>query len=124
MADLHAGAKGMSKSAASCSIYPDLSAHEFGDWLGSYAQAMELNVWTSTTVESVSRNEREGNWILKIAKSDGSKRSIAVQYVVLAVGVPLKPPAFPGKVSSFHSEPRDNLLIYMAFNRMTFKAKS
>jgi len=56
-------------------------------WFESYAAAMELNVWTSTTVEAATFDAASGRGEVKIAQDDGTRRTIAPRHVVMATGV-------------------------------------
>ena len=56
-------------------------------WFESYAAAMELNVWTGTTVEAATYDTASGRWQVKIAQDDGTRRTIAPRHVVMATGV-------------------------------------
>ena len=56
-------------------------------WFESYAAAMELNVWTGTTVEAATYDAASGRWQVKIAQDDGTRRTIAPRHVVMATGV-------------------------------------
>jgi len=56
-------------------------------WFESYAAAMELNVWTGTTVEAATYDAASGRWQVKIVQDDGTRRTIAPRHVVMATGV-------------------------------------
>ncbi|KAG6834009.1 hypothetical protein H0H93_012598, partial [Arthromyces matolae] len=66
------------------------------NWLENYAESMELNVWTSSTVTSV---EPDGDsWNVRIAR-DGSERTFTVKHVVFATGLGSNDgiyPTYPG----------------------------
>lgn len=70
-----------------------LPKDKLAHWLESYAEAMELNVWTDTEVLSGERDD-DGTWTLTVRRSDG-ERVIRTPHVVLATGghsgVPNKP---------------------------------
>lgn len=61
---------------------------------------MELNVWTSTSVESV-RLQEDGRYEVVVKKADETTRTFNVAHVIMALGfgggVP-NMPTFPGKV--------------------------
>ncbi|KAH9948635.1 hypothetical protein B0H21DRAFT_219843 [Amylocystis lapponica] len=60
-------------------------ARKFGNWLEFYADALELNVWTSSTVEHAERHE-DNTWTATVRRSDGTERKLHVQHLVLALG--------------------------------------
>jgi cation diffusion facilitator CzcD-associated flavoprotein CzcO len=79
-------------------------------WLETYAQAMELDVWTGAGVTSATRDEATGMWTLKVDHSDGHQTDLRAPHLVMATGghsgVP-KIPNIPGiedfEGSVFHS---------------------
>ncbi|KAH9836843.1 FAD/NAD-P-binding domain-containing protein [Rhodofomes roseus] len=60
-------------------------AQKIANWLEYYAEAMELNVWTSTSAESV-RTQSDGRYEVMVKKADGTTRTFHVDHVVLALG--------------------------------------
>ena len=71
---------------------------KLADWLESYASAMELNVWTGTTLLDSAYDDEAGVWSVSIRKSDGSERTLAPRHVILATGAVGAPvvPDLPG----------------------------
>lgn len=71
---------------------------KLGDWLEFYASAMELNVWTSSSLEGASYDDATGRWTVRIRRADGQIRTLHPAHVVIATGVHGEPriPAFPG----------------------------
>ena len=78
-------------------------AQKLANWLEYYAEAMELNVWTNSSAESV-RLQDDGKYEVVVKKPDGTLRTFHVDHVVMALGlgggVP-KVPEIPGVVSVF-----------------------
>src|SRR6185312_17453699 len=68
-------------------------------WLESYAESMELNVWTGTELVGAAFDQTTHRWALRLRRADGSEREITTPHVVLATGsvsgVP-RIPALPG----------------------------
>jgi cation diffusion facilitator CzcD-associated flavoprotein CzcO len=58
-----------------------------GNWLETYAQAMECNVWTSTTLVEGRHDERTGAWSARVRRDDGSERVLHPRHIVFANGV-------------------------------------
>lgn len=58
-----------------------------GNWLESYAWAMECNVWTSTTLVEGSYDEAAGRWNARVRRADGSERTLHPRHLVFANGV-------------------------------------
>ena len=58
-----------------------------GAWLESYAEFMELNVWTSSQVEQAKFDEASGQWGIRVRRGDGSVRALSPKHLVLASGV-------------------------------------
>ena len=81
-------------------------APKLAGWLKSYAESMELNIWTSATITSVRCNEKSHNWEVEVDRAGGSgpgfgKRTLYPRRLVFAIGlasgVP-KMPSFKGQV--------------------------
>ncbi|TQC47845.1 NAD(P)/FAD-dependent oxidoreductase [Rhodococcus sp. WS4] len=68
-------------------------------WLEAYAEAMELNVWTSTELVNADYDEASARWTVQLRCADGVVRSKSAPHLVVAVGgsssVPNKP-TLPG----------------------------
>ncbi|PWN53375.1 flavin-binding monooxygenase-like protein [Violaceomyces palustris] len=59
---------------------------KLGDWFEAYVTAMELNVWTSTKLESSEYDEASGKWTLKVTRGDGTQRTLTPKHLILATG--------------------------------------
>ncbi|KZT68497.1 FAD/NAD(P)-binding domain-containing protein [Daedalea quercina L-15889] len=94
-------------------------AQKLANWLEYYAEAMELNVWTNSSAESV-RLLDNGKYEVVVKKPDGTIRTFHVDHVIMALGlgggVP-KVPYIPGVEefkgqtlhSTQHKSARDHL---------------
>ncbi|CCL99946.1 uncharacterized protein FIBRA_01971 [Fibroporia radiculosa] len=73
-------------------------AQKLAGWLEYYAEAIELNVWTSTTAVRV--EQRDSKWAVTVRRKDGRERVLVVDHVVMCMGwqagVPYIP-EFPGR---------------------------
>ncbi|KAJ7887426.1 hypothetical protein B0H13DRAFT_2534157 [Mycena leptocephala] len=72
-------------------------ALKLGNWLHHYAEAMELDVWTSATVTSAHPNDA-GTWDVVVALSHAERR-FRVKHVVFATGLGAGEgnlPSYPG----------------------------
>ncbi|QDJ45380.1 FAD-dependent oxidoreductase [Bordetella hinzii] len=58
-----------------------------GQWLETYAQAMECNVWTATTLVSGGYDETARHWQARVRRADGSERVLRPRHLVFANGV-------------------------------------
>ncbi len=70
-----------------------------GNWLESYAEFLELNVWTATELTQAVRDEASGQWLLELKRADGSMRRMRCPHLVMATGVSggaPRRPALPG----------------------------
>lgn len=82
-----------------------LSKDEFGDWLEYYAGAMDLNIWTDTTLISSTYDDDAGRWSVLINRA-GKEQTLQCKHLVAAIGVTgTKPkrPDMPG-LSTFKGE--------------------
>ncbi|GHE08804.1 NAD(P)/FAD-dependent oxidoreductase [Klenkia taihuensis] len=70
---------------------------KIGDWLEMYVKVMELNYWSSTTVESASFDEAAGTWTVQLTR-DGERLTLHPTQLVFATGMSGKArmPHFPG----------------------------
>lgn len=71
---------------------------KLGNWFETYADAMDLNAWTSTELVSGSFDEEAGTWSLTLNGPSGT-RAVRPRHVVFATGVSAIPilPDIPGK---------------------------
>ena len=94
-------------------------AHKLAGWLEYYAEAMELNVWTSSTVLKAIPDANH-EWDVTVKRADGSERILHVRHVVSAIGLGGNTPYFPeipgkeeyeGQVlhSIFHGSAKDHI---------------
>ena len=60
---------------------------QLADWLEFYAEALELDFWTSSTVTKAKRDEASGKWAVTVKKADGSERVFNVDHLVFAIGL-------------------------------------
>ncbi|KAI0344328.1 FAD/NAD(P)-binding domain-containing protein [Trametopsis cervina] len=70
-------------------------SQKVADWLEFYSQAMELNVWTSTTVTKASKSAETGKWDVTVKRADGTERIFHVDHVVFALGLGSGRPNMP-----------------------------
>jgi cation diffusion facilitator CzcD-associated flavoprotein CzcO len=71
---------------------------KLANWLESYASILEIPVWLSTNVLSVSCKDTESaEWIVDVDRPEG-RRSLKPKHVVFAIGWGGKPsiPTYPG----------------------------
>lgn len=79
---------------------------KLANWFEFYADAMELNVWTETTLESGRRDAADTAWEVTLRRADGTARVVRPRHIVFATGVsgiPVRPElpglaAFAGEV--------------------------
>lgn len=74
-------------------------------WLEYYAEAMELNIWTSCEVTKAALNDNH-TWAVTVQFSDGKEHSFKnIKHLVFATGLngnQPNMPSYPGTVSRFH----------------------
>ena len=56
---------------------------------------MELNVWTSTAVQKIERDDAKDEFIVTLCKPDGSKRVMRPKHIVAALGLGANEPKMP-----------------------------
>ncbi|GBE89505.1 FAD/NAD-binding domain-containing protein [Sparassis crispa] len=67
---------------------------KMADWLESYAQALELNVWTSTVATQATQGP-DKRWSVVVKRGDGSERTFHVNHLVFATGLGDATPNMP-----------------------------
>jgi putative flavoprotein involved in K+ transport len=60
---------------------------KLANWFEAYVDAMELNFWTGTELESGSYDEAKGDWSVTLRRADGSAREMHTRHIVMATGV-------------------------------------
>lgn len=58
-----------------------------GNWLESYAWAMECNVWTGTTLLGGTYDQDGGHWNARVLRADGTERVLHPRHLVFANGI-------------------------------------
>jgi len=76
-----------------------------GLWLEIYAQAMEINTWTSTEFTKGAWDDQARRWNATLKRADGSERVMHPRHIVFANGVSTYPlaPELPG-LDTFEGE--------------------
>ncbi|KAJ7056408.1 hypothetical protein C8F01DRAFT_1156140 [Mycena amicta] len=78
-------------------------AKKLGNWLENYADVLELDVWTSSSVVSARPIDAAGNWNVVVSRPGKADRTFAsVKHVVFATGVGSpegRIPEYPGQES-------------------------
>ncbi|TFK48085.1 FAD/NAD(P)-binding domain-containing protein [Heliocybe sulcata] len=99
--------------------YP--AGRKLADWLESYAQSLELDVWTSAEVTEANQDETSKKWTVTVKRLEtGQERKFTVDHLICALGwtgglpkVPVYPAmeAFKGQIihSSQYNAARDYL---------------
>lgn len=75
---------------------------QLGNFLESYADCLELNVWTSSKILKATRNDSENTWTVDIQKGS-DRRTLNVAHLVFATGFGggnANIPQIPGKVGA------------------------
>ncbi|TFK70712.1 FAD/NAD(P)-binding domain-containing protein [Pluteus cervinus] len=73
-------------------------ALKLAKWLEHYAEALEINTWTSTTVLNATQNESDGKWNVTVQRKVGDvvqERVFIVNHLVFATGYGSGVPHFP-----------------------------
>ncbi|KAJ3788473.1 hypothetical protein GGU11DRAFT_815041 [Lentinula aff. detonsa] len=82
-------------------------AAKLAGWLEHYAEAMELNVWTSCEVIKAVRDEANDTWSITVQFSDGKQRDFeGIKHLILATGLngnQPNVPSYPG-MDSFRGQ--------------------
>jgi putative flavoprotein involved in K+ transport len=60
---------------------------KLANWFESYADAMELNVWTRAELTGGTYDAKLQRWTVRVAMSDGSEKVLHPRHLVMATGV-------------------------------------
>ncbi len=71
---------------------------KLANWFESYVEAMELNFWTGTGLESGSYDDAKKQWTVTLRHADGTQRIMHPRHLIFATGVSSIPtvPDLPG----------------------------
>lgn len=100
MAGLYTCAEGEGMYIFICSL-SKRSVRKLANWLESYAEHLELNVWTSSTVMGATQDASK-LWSVVVKRDDGSQRIFKVKHLIFAMGFKGGEgyvPIYPGMVS-------------------------
>ena len=87
---------------------------QLADWLGFYVESLELDVWLSSSVQSITRDPISQRWSVAVHKQGGGEiRVLHPTHIVCATGMFSSPkiPDIPGKV--IHQRRPINLTKYV-----------
>jgi cation diffusion facilitator CzcD-associated flavoprotein CzcO len=74
------------------------------NWLEHYAEALDLNVWTSSIVTQAVPHPTTNKWTVVVRRADGTERIFCVKHLIFATGLSgptANLPKIPGMVGSF-----------------------
>lgn len=63
-----------------------IAKDKLANWFEGYAEAMELNCWTSTEFVRGAYDEKTERWTVQLRRADGSTRNLRPRHIVLAIG--------------------------------------
>ena len=64
-----------------------LKLDKLADWFEAYVIAMELNVWTSTTIQGTPKFDKDTQtWTVQVKRGDESERTLHPRHIILASG--------------------------------------
>ncbi|KAH7889081.1 hypothetical protein F5I97DRAFT_2006620 [Phlebopus sp. FC_14] len=74
-------------------------ASKLAGWLEGYADALELNVWTASTISKTKWDNETKTWTVEVNRGGTETRTFTVKHLVFATGFGGRPkiPVFPGK---------------------------
>ncbi|KAG5640708.1 hypothetical protein DXG03_007477, partial [Asterophora parasitica] len=100
-------------------------AVKLANWLEHYAESLELNVWTSSSV--VSASPAGDAWKATIKRGDGSERTFTVNHIVFATGLGSNDgaiPVYPGMLFLSSLEYQSLLGRHLALADVTMYQRS
>ncbi|KIL55508.1 hypothetical protein M378DRAFT_1042155 [Amanita muscaria Koide BX008] len=81
-------------------------ARKLANWLEHYADALDLNVWTSSEVIAAVHNHSTGTWTVTVKRADGTERVLDVRHVIFTTGISGIAPKMPllPRISKFQGQ--------------------
>ncbi|KAL4245311.1 FAD/NAD(P)-binding domain-containing protein [Abortiporus biennis] len=70
-------------------------SQKLAGWLEAYAEALELNIWTSSVVTHAERDEANGKWVVTVKRGGGTERVFRVDHLVFCLGLGAGSPNIP-----------------------------
>jgi cation diffusion facilitator CzcD-associated flavoprotein CzcO len=72
---------------------------KLANWFESYAEAMDLNVWMNSNLESSSWSDAKAEWTVSIKRGEEASRTFHPRHVIFCTGHSGEPkiPSFPGQ---------------------------
>lgn len=68
-----------------CPVY--IPKDKLASWFSTYAENMDLNVWTGTELVAGSYDETAARWAIEVRRGDGAARTLRPRHMVFATGV-------------------------------------
>jgi hypothetical protein len=78
---------------------------------------MELNVWTSTTVQNIDRDDSKDEFVVTLIKADGSKRIMRPKHIVMAIGLAGNEPKMPDIPGMVRCADCDQVARFLIWNK-------
>ncbi|KAJ3553779.1 hypothetical protein NP233_g12569 [Leucocoprinus birnbaumii] len=60
-------------------------SRKLANWLEHYAEALEMSVWTATTIHSATQSD-DDKWHVQITRKDGMERTLLSNHLIFATG--------------------------------------
>jgi cation diffusion facilitator CzcD-associated flavoprotein CzcO len=81
-------------------IIRSIWSSQVADWLEGYADFLELDVWTASTIKKSSWDHATKTWTVEVDREGKGTRILTVKHLVFATGlvVPSNVPDIPRKV--------------------------
>ncbi|KAG1735979.1 hypothetical protein EDB19DRAFT_1830067 [Suillus lakei] len=82
-------------------VFPTNMRLQLADWLEGYANFLELDVWTASTITKTSWNDSTKTWTVEVNRGGKGTRVLTVKHLVFATGSGGRPkvPDIPGKAN-------------------------
>lgn len=64
-----------------------LPKDKVANWIEFYVDALDLNFWTGSPLESAEYNKKTGRWSAVVGRPDGSMRTLTPKHIIMATSV-------------------------------------
>jgi cation diffusion facilitator CzcD-associated flavoprotein CzcO len=107
-----------------CLPYPHwfpvfLPAQQLAKFLQSYAEIMDLNIWTNSQLDGKNAvyNEKEGKWTVSVTRGDGSKHVLHPRHLLIATGISGTLPNIPQVPGMASFEENGGIVVHSSRHR-------
>ncbi|KAH7010468.1 hypothetical protein EDB80DRAFT_868985 [Ilyonectria destructans] len=96
-----------------------MPAPQLARFLQSYADIMDLNIWTKSEIDGRNAvyDEEQGKWTVSVTREDGTKRVLHPRHLMIATGISGTLPSIPKVPGMAEFEKNGGLIVHSSRHR-------